>query len=664
MATRTGTSASETLYGTNGHDLFVWSGGNDLLNGGLGIDTVTYDGNGGNVVVNLDTGTASKYALTQTGTNASGFPTFSMQLWGTDTLREIENAVGTRYNDTLTGNGLANTLTGLGGADTIDGSGGVDTVNYSASNARVIVDLFAGTGTGGHAEGDRFTSIENVTGSNFNDIMIGSGSDNRFEGLGGADTFVGLSGRDVFDGGTEVDTVDYSASPGGVVVDLTNVRPSGGMVNNDAGGDTFFSVENIVGSDLSDWLYGTAESNHFRGRGGNDFLIGQGGADILDGGEQTDTVDYRESSAVIVNLSTNSGIGGHAQGDTYILIENITASEGHDTLTGNDVSNQLDGMGGDDVLAGLGGADRIYGGEGIDTADYSAAPGANFGVGGITVNLTTGLATASHAQGDTFLSVENITGTAFTDTLTGNSEQNTLNGGAQNDTLAGLGGADTLIGGEGASDTATYALSALGVTVNLATNVNAFGDAAGDMLFSIEGVVGSKYNDTITGDSNDNNLDGSDGSDTLIGGSGHDRLFGGEGTDTLEGGFGRDNLNGGGGRDTFAYNSGADSIFATHAGSALYDQIRNFESGTDRLDLRSVDANSVLSGDQAFTVVSGFTGRAGELTLNTTAVGDGDEITMLLGDVNGDRTADFAIEFYGNLQAGATSLVTAADILL
>jgi Ca2+-binding RTX toxin-like protein len=113
---------------------------------------------------------------------------------GSDTL------FGEAGNDTLLGGADSDTLIGGIGADTLGGGSQDDLVDYSASNAGVTVNLQTGLGTGGHAQGDVFVSIEDVTGSEFADVIIGKNNvwDNVFDGRGGNDTYTGGLGNDVF----------------------------------------------------------------------------------------------------------------------------------------------------------------------------------------------------------------------------------------------------------------------------------------------------------------------------------------------------------------------------------------------------------------------------------------------------------------------------------
>src|SRR5262245_18803392 len=111
--------------------------------------------------------------------------------------------VGTKLNDTMIGTGDADYIFGFagddsifgqggdddikggGGADFLDGGTGIDTVRYDDSESGVTVYLFASVGLGGTAEGDSYTSIENVVGSRYSDIIIGDDGANMLDGGAG-----------------------------------------------------------------------------------------------------------------------------------------------------------------------------------------------------------------------------------------------------------------------------------------------------------------------------------------------------------------------------------------------------------------------------------------------------------------------------------------------
>ena len=208
---------------------------------------------------------------------------------------------------------------------------------------------------------------------------------------------------------------------------------------------------------------------------------------------------------------------GGADADT------IDGGAGDDTIMGGEGDDILNGGADNDTIIGGAGADTIDGGEGIDTASY-AGSGA-----GVTINLVTNVNSGGDAAGDTLTNagdtltnIENLIGSGFADTLTGDDGANIITGGA---------GGDTIDGGAG-SDTASYAGSGAGVTIDLITNVNSGGDAAGDTLTNIENIRGSDHDDRLTGDAGNNIIDGGAGADTLRGNGGDD-VFVSAGGDTV-----------------------------------------------------------------------------------------------------------------------------------
>src|SRR3954454_4238027 len=107
---------------------------------------------------------------------------------------------------------------------------------------------------------------------------------------------------------------------------------------------------------------------------------------------------------------------------------------GNDSLVGTDGGDTLQGLGGNDQLTGGKGADLLDGGNGVDTADYSGA------AQGVSLDLSSGVGLAGDAFGDSYISIENVTGSAFADQLLDAAGNNVLHGGAGNDFLSGLAG--------------------------------------------------------------------------------------------------------------------------------------------------------------------------------------------------------------------------------
>ncbi len=143
---------------------------------------------------------------------------------------------GTSGNDSLSGNWGDNVFNPGDGADSINGKPGNDTVTYYTSQDGVSLNLADGTGTAGDAEGDTYSSIENVIGSNFNDMIKGDNGDNVLEGKNGADRLIGGNGDDTLLGGKGDDLLK-----GGKGNDIL----TGG-----AGNDTFFFNVGKEGEDV------------------------------------------------------------------------------------------------------------------------------------------------------------------------------------------------------------------------------------------------------------------------------------------------------------------------------------------------------------------------------------------------------------------------------
>ena len=89
--------------------------------------------------------------------------------------------------------------------DRLNGGEGNDTVSYFTSAIAVSVSLTTGTGWAGDAKGDRFQAIENLEGSEFEDLLFGDAGNNILSGLGGNDLIYGGAGNDWLDGGTGSD---------------------------------------------------------------------------------------------------------------------------------------------------------------------------------------------------------------------------------------------------------------------------------------------------------------------------------------------------------------------------------------------------------------------------------------------------------------------------
>ena len=462
-------SLIENVIGGSGDDTIVGNAADNVIDGGAGTDYVIY------------AGLSVNYTVTDNGDG-----TYSITGQGNDTLVNIEfltfddgdfdpaslaGPLFTEGDDNVSGSEDDDNFNALGGNDIVHGLGGNDTI-------------YGGTG------------IDRLYGDDGSDTLYGDDGNDILSGGAGNDTLNGGAGADTMLGGAGTDTADYATAASRVVVNLA----TGGTVG-DANGDSYFSIESVVGSDFNDVITGSAGNDILDGGAGNDRLYGNDGADVLGGG------------------------------------------------AGDDI---LSGGTGDDFFTGGAGADTHLGGGGNDTVDYF------FSSSRVEVDLANG-GTVGDAAGDSYFGIETVTGTNFNDTLRGDSASETLNGGDGNDRLFGNNGNDTLNGGDGddihsggigndifiggagadthlggaGTDSVDYSGSSEAVTINLASGGTA-GDAAGDSYFGVERVVGTFFGDHITGSSGTNILRGGDGNDYIFGGNGgNDSLFGDGGNDSF-----------------------------------------------------------------------------------------------------------------------------------
>jgi Ca2+-binding RTX toxin-like protein len=146
---------------------------------------------------------------------------------------------------------------------------------------------------------------------------------------------------------------------------------------------------------------------------------------------------------------------------------------------------------------------------------------------------------------------------------------------------------------------------------------------------------------TINGTSGNNTLNGSGASERIYGDAGNDIINGGDGDDVIVGGLGKDVMTGGAGRDQFVFETAGDS----RTGGAVRDVIQDFTHGQDVIDLSAIDAKTNVAGHDAFNWIgaSNFSGAAGQLRYQVVG-----SYTVVYGDTNGDKVADFEIGLAGN----------------
>ncbi|UWR28346.1 CAP domain-containing protein (plasmid) [Sulfitobacter sp. S223] len=195
-----GDAGDNLLRGLGNYDWFIGSEGRDSYEGGSGRDMVSYVFSQEGVTVNLSTGV--------------GEAGLAMQ----DSYTSIERVTGSVHSDLMFGSDKADDFRGLGGYDWFVGSGGgkdrydggsgLDTVSYALSTEGVTASLLAGRGSSGDAARDLYTSIERLTGSSFDDLLIGDHGRNELRGLFGEDSLYGNGGVDRLTGGGADDYLD------------------------------------------------------------------------------------------------------------------------------------------------------------------------------------------------------------------------------------------------------------------------------------------------------------------------------------------------------------------------------------------------------------------------------------------------------------------------
>ncbi len=333
----------------------------------------------------------------------------------------------------------------------------------------------------------------------------------------------------------------------------------------------------IVGTDSAENVDGSLVSEQISAEGGSDWITPGGGNDTIDGGAGNDMVSFVDlpdapgRTNVQFRLTIDLGAGtahNHDNSEQVTLnnVERITGTIFADYIRGDDGANHLRGAGDYDWFVATTGNDTLDGGTGQDMVSFvewtnsarnvisdpfstDGAPPTGAQATGVLVDLADPSNNTNLAAGLTMTSVERVTGSGRQDVFYGDGQQNDFRGLGDYDWFVGsAGGRERYFGGDGL-DTVTYFMSGAAVTASLRngarvdgqeTGYGTQGDAARDLYFEIENLVGTQFDDRLTGNNGRNQLSGLDGDDFLFGYGGVDYLKGGAGDDTIDGGAGSD----------------------------------------------------------------------------------------------------------------------------
>lgn len=645
-----GSYGNDTITAADGNDHIDGGGGDDFIRGGSGTNAI--DGGAGTDTVSYEDLGAAVNASLAGGTTTGG---------ATDTLANVENLIGTNFDDTLTGNANANVIHGLDGADTIDGMGGadriyaeggddrvnvtasgaltidggagVDTIDLTADAANHNLNLASGVTSGGMVDAAWVLNFENALMGSGNDTVTGTAAANLISGGAGADALYGGLGADTLQGGDGADTL-------------------------------YGDVASSSTADGDDVLEGGA---------GNDVLWASYGADTMDGGTDADTVNYQNDgrghivtldingNSILVDGGTNgttttggTSANNTAVGDVLIGIENLiggsgvdvfdvsassayhtlTGNNGNDTLTGGNGGNRFDGGNGNDVIVGGSGADfavlssgsdLVDLGSGQDTLyttsgnsmvvvlDYAAAEAAGLASQFPSVVTQAGLGSYDgfvygYDGGSTtaytrISGVDDVTltGNGGNDLIVGNDVANTISAGGGRDTIYGQGGDDMILGGAGDNtiDGGSGNDTASFSDVGLSINANL---ATGNVSWN----GGSAKLADIE------NLIGTTAADTLRGDAGDNSINGGTGNDTIYASAGHDSLVGGGGTDLVSFADLSEGVTASlvngSVASVVVGGVTHVSTLTGFSNLLGSSGNDILTGNGGANTIWGGAG--------------------------------------------------------
>ncbi|MFI3156858.1 MAG: calcium-binding protein [Methylococcaceae bacterium] len=688
-----GGSGNDYLRGFDGIDTLKGGAGNDVLNSGAGKASI--DGGTGTdiwqadvslIVSGLAVNAKDSQATTQ-GTLAGHFIR-NIEGFNLNTGAGKDNLNSENYNanDIVLTNAGDDAVSLGRGNDVFHGGDGKDTLtinwqavttNITETNTDGWYDPAAGmfadhsayywrTYTSGSGDSVKYYAVENfkVTAGSGNDYLRSFNGDDALTGGSGNDILESGSGKDTINGGAGIDrwVADYSATTAATKLNLLlDNTGTGFLKSGTTNTSSIFGIENITlntgaGDDTVDVkaLHGNDIVNS---NAGNDTLRLGDGQDVVNGGDGNDVLVFNFSSSTTTITNVDAGYGWYKFSDNaglnsvkYYSIEqfDITGGSGDDRLWAWAKDDVIKGGAGNDVITGGGGNDVLTGGSGKDLFVFDS--------------YNNGIDTIREAKADDSVSDvirindRNFSGGAVSlgngSGILTNQVQLSVNAADNESTLYigsdGTAGADVVIKIAGTYTADSFTLSGRNITFSKGSTNS--GTADNDTINGTTGnddLSGGDGNDKLLGKAGNDGITGDNGNDTLDGGDGNDTLDGGANDDIITGGLGADNLTGGSGADRFVYSSVWDST----VGTFYHDIINDFSNAElDKIDLSALDANPVLTGDQAFAFVTSFGGNAGEVLYDS-----GDD--LVLADMSGDGLADIEIQMLGSPTITAASFI-------
>jgi Ca2+-binding RTX toxin-like protein len=554
-----GLQDNDTIFGRTGADIINGGGGNDLASGDEGDDQVNGDGGDDTLLGGEGNDTVNGGA-------------------GNDVIDGgVGNDVlgGDNNNDTILGGAGDDTLNGDDGADILDGGLGVNTVSGGLGDDKIY--SFVGT--------DLLRGAENNDTYFFGDD--GAARTVTVEDLDGINTFdLGLA----FPGAS----IDLRGANVSTVGNLQIVRSAGTV------------IQNVLGTDFGDSIWGDGQSNFIDGRIGGDYMEGGLGGDTYRVDSQFDTVIEAAGEGVDTIETTVSLTLSDAQEiETLVLLgtDNLTG-EGNgiaNSIVGNSGHNTIDGLGGDDVMIGGLGNDAYYLDSSLDIIAEDAGEGTD-----------TAYASQNYVLA---ANVENLVllGGSLDLTGNGNSLNNVITGNDGGNQINGFSGADTMSGGLGND---TYVVDNLNDIVTEAANAGDNDRVQSSVSYTLTANVERLElltNNALSGTGNTLN-------NTLIGNNAFNALTGGSGNDVLDGRGGGDNMIGGTGNDSYIVDNAADA--AIELFNQGIDSVTSSVSFTLGTDVENLTLTGTAANGTGNILANRITGNN---SANTLTGGDGND---------------------------------------